>query len=93
MTDYEKNNDEIHRKIVSDLSWLSVWVKITWTIAVLWFSLLVTIISQIFSSLHNIELSLNEHKLDTMKRVVMMEVKLATVEKYLNGETKQSKDL
>ena len=93
MTDYEKNNDEIHRKIVSDLSWLSVWVKITWTIAVLWFSLLVTIISQIFSSLHNIELSLNEHKLDTMKRVVMMEVKLATVEKYLNGETNQSKDL
>jgi len=93
MTDYEKNNDEIHRKIVSDLSWLSVWVKITWTIAVLWFSLLVTIISQIFSSLHNIEISLNEHKLDTMKRVVMMEVKLATVEKYLNGETNQSKDL
>ena len=93
MTDYEKNNDEIHRKIVSDLSWLSVWVKITWTIAVLWFSLLVTIISQIFSLLHNIELSLNEHKLDTMKRVVIMEVKLAIVEKYLNGETNQSKDL
>ena len=93
MTDYEKNNEEIHRKIINDLSWLSVWVKITWTIAVLWFSLLVTIISQIFSSIHNIEISLNEHKLDTMKRVVIMELKLATVEKYLNGETNQSKDL
>ena len=87
MKDYEKNNEEIHRKIISDLSWLSAWVKITWTVAVLWFSLLVTIVSQIFSSIHNIELSLNEHKIDTIKRVTIMEIKLATVEKYLNGKT------
>jgi len=78
-----KNHDEMHQKIIEDLTEARAWIKVSWWILTTGLSILVYIVSHIFISLNNIELTLNEHKQETTERVARAEEKIKYIEKFI----------
>lgn len=79
----ENNPDEIRLKILEDVTSSKIWIKFSTAIAMVWFTLLVSIINWIYNSLANIELSLNSHKEETMQRVTKVETEINNIKLWM----------
>ena len=79
----ENTPDEIRIKILEDVTSSKIWIKFSTAIAMVWFSLLVSIINWIHTSIKNMELSLNNHKEETMQRVTKMETEIENLKLWM----------